>query len=232
VLPDQWVFIDGGSSDGTLAIIKEHMERHANAGGSILFEVVDQGGAHGVPDAFNIGLQHNTSEVVFILNTDDWLEPHCAEIVLDAMTKNPWADVVLANARTHRIGDNNRRNGLGAWSGSQASGAWRIRPEWLFPVLMPFVHPATFVRKRVYDTIGGFDASYLNASDYEFLYRCQVKGVRFLKLGDTLANFQLGGGANMRRAQARLEVYRAARRHSGQTVIPFCALLLRFITGR
>jgi hypothetical protein len=157
--------------------------------------------------------------MVFILNSDDWYERNCAERVLDAVRNQPDADIVLANTHAYRRGE------------SVPCDVWRNRPEWLLPVLMPYVHPACFVRRTVYERLGGFDQDYPIALDYEFLWRCKVGGMKFVKLPDILTNFELGGNANSHRKEARLEVYRIARRY-GCRVLPLAALAARYLTGR
>jgi GT2 family glycosyltransferase len=180
--------------------------------------MLDQGGAGGISAAWNMALEWCTSDVVFILNSDDWYERDCAETVLAAMNADKQVDIVVANARNYKRGE------------KVPCGVWRNRPAWLLPILMPYVHPACFVRKCVYDRVGGFDPEYLTAMDYDFLWRCRAGGMRFSILPDIVTNFELGGTANSCRKEARAEVYRIGRRYC--RLLPMAALAARFLTGR
>lgn len=216
--PKQYVFVDGGSTDGTIEIIRRTLAAHPELNGAVEVTMLDQGGAGGISAAWNMALERCTSDVVFILNGDDWYERDCAETVLAAMNADKQVDIVVANARNYKRGE------------KVPCGVWRNRPAWLLPILMPYVHPACFVRKCVYDRVGGFDPEYLTAMDYDFLWRCRAGGMRFTILPDIVTNFELGGTANSCRKEARVEVYRIGRRYC--RLLPMAALAARFLTGR
>jgi len=220
VPPKEHIFVDGGSTDGTTEIITRKRAEHVRAGGSTEFKLLNHGHPRGVPTAFNDGVAQCTSEVVFILNSDDWYERHCSETVMRAMRDNPQADIVLGNAHTYRPGE------------TVPCGVLRNRPEWLVPALMPFVHPACFVRRRVYERVGYFNPAYKWNSDYDFLYRCKVAGVTFFKVPEVLVNFQWEGRADQHREEARLDAYRISRRYSRSPILPLCGLAARFLTGK
>jgi GT2 family glycosyltransferase len=217
VLPKQHIFVDGGSSDDTRNLITQSFSQNSAAG--IDWKLLDQGNVRGISAAWNIALMHCTADMVFILNSDDWYERNCAERVLDAVRDQPDVDIVLANTRIYRRGE------------SVPCGISRNRPEWLLPILMPYVHPACFVRRNVYERLGGFDTTCAIAMDYDFLWRCKVGGMKLVKLPDVLTNFELGGIANSSRKEARLEVYRIAKRY-GSRMLPLAALAARYLTGR
>jgi glycosyltransferase involved in cell wall biosynthesis len=67
------IVVDGGSKDGTL----EELERYRDV-------YLISGPDRGVYDAFNIGLQRASGDVVCILNSDDWYEPGAFSAVADA----------------------------------------------------------------------------------------------------------------------------------------------------
>ena len=218
VLPKEHFFIDGGSTDDTRALITESLSKNSITGGGMAWKLLEQGCVRGISAAWNIALRECTGDMVFILNSDDWYEQNCARRVLDAVREDPDADVVLANANTYRRGENKRH------------AVWRNRPDWLLPVLMPYVHPSCFVRRTVYQRLGGFDPALAVAMDYDFLWRCRMSGAKFVRLQDVLSNFELGGVANSHRKEARLEVYKVASRYC--RILPAAALACRYLTGR
>lgn len=218
--PAEYIFVDGGSSDRTLEIIRDKIAENRRCGGKIQFRILDQGAARGITSAWNMGLRVTNGEVIFILNSDDWYEPHCAEAVMRTIGEHPEADIVQAGVRNFPRGSD------------KPCGADWVRPIWLMPVLMPFVHPACFVRKRVYDRLGLFDETWHHLADYEFLYRCVDRNVRFQPIHEILVNFELGGHAHQHRREARWEMFRIAWEYNRLPVLPFLALLSRYMTDR
>ncbi len=218
VPPKEHIFVDAGSTDNTRALIEQSYQGNLDPSCTIASKLLEQSSVRGISAAWNVALKQCTGDVVFLLNSDDWYEANCGERVLAAMRDNPDAGIVHADARTYRRGE------------TTPCAIWRNRPEWLLPVLMPYVHPACFVRRTVYEQIGGFDPACAIAMDYDFLWRCKVNGVKSVKLPDLLTNFELGGNANSRRKEARLETYRIASQYSH--VLPMAALVGRYLTGR
>lgn len=218
VLPKEYLFVDGGSTDDTRELIRQSLADHSGPPGAMAWKMLEQGDVRGISAAWNVALKECSGDVVFILNSDDWYETHCAERVLSAMRNHPDAGIVHADARMYKRG------------GSTPCALWRNRPEWLLPVLMPYVHPACFVRRTVYQQIGGFDPACAIAMDYDFLWRCKESGVQSVKLPRLLTNFELGGTADSRRREARIEVLRIARRY--HRALPVFAFVARCLTGR
>ena len=208
--PSGYIFIDGGSADGTLRIIREKNFETS-------FKIINQTEKTGITGAWNMALREVTSDLVFILNSDDWYEPGAVADVLDAFKDNPEAEIVYGPALFHRGNEQFVR---------------KCRPLWMFPVMMPIAHPSCFVRKSVYDKVGLFDEKYKISADYEFLYRCRSKGVKFCGIRKALVNMELGGYANSNRGAARKETLEIARRYCRLPIFPEAAYLIRCLTGR
>ena len=65
--PDlEYVIIDGGSTDGTLDIIRKYQDK---------IQIVVSEPDRGISDAFNKGIARATGEIVGIINSDDILLP-------------------------------------------------------------------------------------------------------------------------------------------------------------
>jgi glycosyltransferase involved in cell wall biosynthesis len=218
ILPKEYLFVDGGSTDNTREIVRQSFTDHSGGCSSVPWKILEQGNVRGISAAWNVALKECTGDVVFILNSDDWYESNCAEHILSAMRDNPEAGIVHADARKYKRGE------------TTSCGVWRNRPEWLLPVLMPHVHPACFVRGTVYQRIGGFNPAYAIAMDYDFLWRCKVDGIRSVRLSLILTNFELGGTADSRRREARIELYKIAKQY--HRALPAFAFAARYLTGR
>jgi len=185
--PDlDYILIDGGSTDGTLEIIR----LHAEADGRIRWI---SGPDDGISDAFNKGLALATGDIIGIINSDDTYAPGALEAVAGAFRADPSADVFH--------GDMIRFQGdtplFLLKPGRVGSNIWHE---------MPLNHPATFVTKRAYTRVGGFDASLRVAMDYDLILRLYKAGCRFHYLDRVLANMRYGGASDERFLAALREV--------------------------
>ena len=102
--PAEYVFVDGGSTDGTVEIIREKQREYVSDGGRIEFKLIDQGSERGITPAWNLGLAQMTADVIFILNSDDWYTPDCAWAVMSAMAADSRIEIVQASKATYRPG--------------------------------------------------------------------------------------------------------------------------------
>jgi Glycosyl transferase family 2 len=112
--------------------------------------------AQGIADAFNAGLALAQGEWVWFLNGGDQVDSRLTPEFLFALLGHTRADVVIG--------------------GITYEGEAEPRPhpprEWQWPPLRSWIpHPATLVRRRLFDQFGGFDERYSIAMDYEWWLR-------------------------------------------------------------
>ncbi len=217
ILPAEYIFVDGGSADETLKIIAEKDELSRNNNLGICFKVINQAEKTGITGAWKLALKEVSSDLVFILNSDDWYESDAMEEVISAFEGSPDADIMYGPIYFHTNSEKILRN---------------CRPLWMFPVMMPIAHPSCFVRKGVYDRMGLFDGKYRISADYEFLYRCYASGMKFHQIHRPLVNMELGGAANSSRATAREETLEIGRKYCRLPLIPELAYMARVLLGR
>jgi glycosyltransferase involved in cell wall biosynthesis len=215
--PDEVVVIDGGSSDGSTELAEEILAETRSTRppvhGPNAYRTMRQQGT-GIANAWNEAIDALASDVVFLVNADDALEPGAAETAMNAFERDPEVDIVHGNARF--VAADGRALGI-------------VRPGVFarLGVRCRTMHCATMVRRRVYDRLGAFDGSYRTALDFDFIERCHRAGVRFLHLDTTLATFSLGGVSNTRLALADREMLEIGLRHSRTKILPLAAFLAR-----
>ena len=147
----EYIIIDGGSTDGTLDIIKKYEDR-------IDYWVSERD--KGIYDAMNKGIIFSTGELVGIINADDYLYLNILEHVATTFDKNIdflYGNVNIIDSEGKVIGEKyslpKEQINIKIYSG------------------MPFPHPSVFVNINTYKKIGLFDTSLRLSADFDFLLR-------------------------------------------------------------
>lgn len=166
---DEYIIIDGGSTDGTLDIIKEY--------GTFVTHIVSEKDK-GISDAFNKGIQLATGDFIGILNADDWYEPSTLHLV---ETYGKGADILHGKIQYWR----------GAEKDYLAEGNHHFLAK-----EMTIHHPTVFIRKKVYGQLGAFRLKYRYAMDYDLVLRFYLAGQRFEYIPLILANMAFDGASD------------------------------------
>lgn len=183
----EYIIVDGGSTDGTLEIIRQHA-----VSDSRIRWISEKD--EGIADAFNKGIRMARGELIGILNSDDTYAAGALQAVAAVFAAEPDCDVVH--------GDMLRFQGT--------TPLFLLKPAAVDERIwhdMPVNHPATFVRRRAYDKVGLFDTQLKVAMDYELVLRFYRAGCHFRYLEQVLANMRYGGASDERFLAARREVY-------------------------
>ena len=152
----EYLIIDGGSKDNTLAVVKTYEPEFA--GHLKWISEPDKG----MYDAMNKGIRMASGEIVGILNSDDFYNhPRCIETVANVF-ENSSIDACFADVRF--VNPNHLDKTVRYYSSAQFHPR---RFRWGF---MP-AHPTFFVRKKYFDEIGYYKTDYQIAADYELLIR-------------------------------------------------------------
>lgn len=151
----EYIIIDGGSTDGTVDIIRSYQSRLA-----YWHSKVDRGLAH----AFNLGLSRAGGEWILYLNADDYFFDHQAvESMVPHLLTHQNADVVFGQVAL--IPRNNLTPGA---SPAIYGRPWRWQ-EFRFVCTIP--HQAAFTRREYFERVGWFNESLRFAMDYEHYLR-------------------------------------------------------------
>jgi len=181
----EYIIIDGGSSDGTLDVIRAHNDKIA---------YWKSEPDNGISDAFNKGIKAAHGHIIGIINAGDWYEADAVQQVVDYFQANDESDIVCA--------------ALQYWNGLQKDYLCYPQPE-LLEKDMTVSHPGCFVRASLYKDFGLFSLQYKLAMDYELLLRFKTNSARFLTSDKVLANMALGGISDINWKAALLETHKA-----------------------
>ncbi|MBU9725171.1 glycosyltransferase family 2 protein [Diplocloster modestus] len=174
------IIIDGGSTDSTISII--HKYDSAYNGRLRLYSEKD----NGIYDAMNKGIGITHGEIVGIINSDDWYAPDALEKVADIYKKTTEKYCIITGDLV-RTDYNGRELFCQKHTEISVKGLTRG---------MQLQHPAVFVSKSVYESVGAFDLSYRFLADYDFIWRCFAsEKVKFL-FTHTITSYMREGGAS------------------------------------
>jgi len=130
-------------------------------------------------EAINKGMRQARGQILAYLNADDLYFPWTVRTVVETFRDQPSADLVYGDMVSM------------AMDGRFASIIFSPPEQILRPHLRFFslAQPSVFWRRRVFESLKGFDESLHIASDYDFWLKAS-RGFRFRKLNEVLAIFR------------------------------------------
>lgn len=168
----EYIIIDGGSTDGTLNIIKKYEDK-------ISYWVSEPD--DGLYDAMNKGISVATGDIVGIINSDDWYNEKAIAKVVDCFNKGK-ADVVYGDII------NISANGKELYKSNKSV----VQDELFLRII--YDHPSFFVKKSAYEKYGGFQCKYRISADYHLMLKLYSNGAIFKYVEFPIAYFRLSGG--------------------------------------
>lgn len=173
------VVIDGASRDATLSILEAYRPRL----GKLISEPDD-----GIYDALNKGIGYATGDVIGFLHADDVFEDEGVLGKVAAAFEDPDIDAVYGDLVYVR--HDNISHIIRYWKSGNYDQAALVR-GWMPP------HPTLYVRRSVYERLGGFDPRYKIAADYDIVLRfLAVKKIRAAYIPEVLVRMRAGGISN------------------------------------
>lgn len=163
------VVLDGASTDGTLDLVRRHED---------VIDYFVSEPDKGLYDAINKAIPLARGQLICILNSDDWLDPHAAEIAVYRM-KDIEDAALLLTAVNVRDADT----------------------EW-YPA---FVHPGCYFKyandchngiyatRAAYEVSGPYDTSYRIAADFKWIMTCLERHAKFVYTRERTVNYSLSG---------------------------------------
>jgi glycosyltransferase len=173
------IIIDGGSTDGTVDFLKAHHHSFSH----LISERDD-----GIYDALNKGFALASGEVLGVMHSDDFFSSNeifdlVANIFSDTSVDVAYGDLNYVSGKNpNRV---IRRWRAGIFSHSRLAWGW-----------MP-PHPALFIRRSLFDRLGGFNLQYKISADYDFLIRLFLNHeLKAVYIPSVVCFMRLGGESN------------------------------------
>jgi glycosyltransferase involved in cell wall biosynthesis len=153
--------LDGGSTDGTVDIIRRYENKvtfwRSHYDGSAII-------------AINEGVRRATGDVICLLPADDWVEPGAFDLVAREFAADPDLDVLSCGARIVHYEEGESEEGERPI----------VDAEFLDPRVLEFkisnlvrgvLSGGRFIRRRIYQRVGEYNADYYMSNDLDFLIR-------------------------------------------------------------
>lgn len=157
-----WV-IDGGSTDGTIDILRSYGDR--------IHWISERD--KGQSDAINKGLRRSTGDIVCWLNSDDTLLPGSLDAVHAAFEAEPCVDLVYGDGML--IDEHGAT--LGRFPATEDFDLWRLVNIWDY-----ILQPAAFFRRNAIERVGFLAEDLHYTMDWDLWIRlAQRGGVRRLR---------------------------------------------------
>jgi glycosyltransferase involved in cell wall biosynthesis len=176
------VIIDGGSTDGTIALLKSYAGRYPHV--RWLSEKDS-----GISSALNKGLAIARGDAIGVIGDDDLYAPEVFGIIAQAFDDH---DVAVVTGNCDFIGNDelvSQTQKASYTSREDLIQCWRY---WGRQVAI--AAPSTFIRKRVIDEVGGFDEVDRYAMDYHHWLKITEKFPKIRTVDTVLAKFRLDTG--------------------------------------
>lgn len=168
----EYIIVDGGSSDGSVDVIKKYA-------GRLAWWVSEQD--KGQTDAINKGFNRASGEILAWLNSDDTYNPGAVSAAVKYLTENP--DVAMVYADCNYI--NEQGGVIGKFNSAQTDHR-RLREGY---VHIP--QQTMFFRANYWQELGPLDPSFYFAMDYDLWTRIASRAPIKYLAGQAWANFRI-----------------------------------------
>lgn len=153
----EYIVVDGGSTDGTLEILKRY--------GSRLTWISEKDS--GQSDGINKGMRTATGDIIAYLNSDDAYTPGALATVAQYFAADPSLMWLTGRCRIMGEDDHEVRSVITAYKNFLLEH-YRYK---LLLIANPISQPATFWKKEVVEEIGFFDPGEALVMDYDYWLR-------------------------------------------------------------
>jgi acetyltransferase-like isoleucine patch superfamily enzyme len=157
----EYIIVDGNSSDKTLEVVQKYSND---------IDIIISEKDSGIGDAWNKGILKSNGEIIGLLNADDMYDKNTIKIVVDMYMKNNSKKNAIFYGTCNFI-ENNKISNINKKD---------FNPRNLLKGF-GFVHTTCFAPSEIYKTVGLFNINIKIAVDTDFLIRCYVKNIDFIR---------------------------------------------------
>jgi glycosyltransferase involved in cell wall biosynthesis len=174
------IIIDGGSTDGTVDIIRSNQNK-------IAYWISEPD--NGIYNAWNKALDHTSGDWILFLGSDDYLwKNNVFEQISPHMIKAESQNIQMVYGQVARVTQNNE---ISCVDGFSWDHTWR---SIIIDGIGTFTHQGMFHHRSLFERYGKFDESFKIAGDYELLIRAFKEGGDALFInGLIVTGMQIGG---------------------------------------
>ena len=176
----EYIVVDGGSTDGTLDIIKAYEPRFE---GKLKYKSEPDTGIY---DAFNKGIERATGKYIWLVNSDDYIEPEVLGKLYNLIKEYKTGEEPVISAIMNCVSCDGETLYQVKSSPEKVAVAYRNNT-------MGTIHPATIVPKRIYDFVGLYDINYKIIGDIDWFKRAYKACMPIIFADFVVTNFMVGG---------------------------------------
>ena len=167
----EYIIIDGGSTDGTLDIIKKYEN-------SVNLWISEKD--HGIYDAMNKGIKYSSGKYIGIINSGDLYSTNALTIIKNYLTKTEPIDFIFGTVKKKIL----------------KSGFKKNKIYWSFD-FYPSHSSGFFISNKVQRELGLYDTSFKLSADHDLFFRLiknKFKGIA-TRESELIGHFKKDGGS-------------------------------------
>ncbi|PJJ83777.1 glycosyltransferase family 2 protein [Mucilaginibacter auburnensis] len=205
----EYIVIDGGSTDGTLQIIKKYQDRLAK-----LVSEKDKG----IYDAMNKGLALATGDYIIFMNSGD--EFYAPDTVKQVFASGEDADIYYGETEMMDAQGNNLGRRRHA---APEAFTWKG-----FKYGMSVSHQAIYIKRALVEP---YDSKYQLSADIDWILKAAKKAKKIVNVRRYVAKYLVGGMSKKKHRQSLLERFDIMKKHYGLLPTVFNHAVIAFNLG-
>jgi glycosyltransferase involved in cell wall biosynthesis len=175
----EYIVIDGGSSDGTIELVKSYGDRISK----FISDPDD-----GIYDALNKGIKLATGDIVGIMHSDDFFYSNLVVEKIASAFEEIDTDAVIGDVQFVAPSDTLK---IVRYFSSKKFSLTKFRFGYMPP------HPSFYVRRELYEKLGYYKTDYKIAADFELVLRfLLINKIKYKYIEMPFVSMRSGGVSN------------------------------------